>query len=89
MPEIKSYKMLIDGQWVDAESGETFVTVNPATGEPLARVPRAGEKDVDKAVKAARKALPAWKGLTQAQRNEYMYKIAAAIRASAKELATC
>ena len=89
MPEIKSYQMLIDGQWVDAESGETFLTVNPATGEPLARVPRAGEKDVDKAVKAARKALPAWKGLTQAQRNEYMYKIAAAIRANAKELATC
>ena len=41
MPEIKSYKMLIDGQWVDAESGETFITVNPATGEPPARGPTA------------------------------------------------
>ncbi len=89
MPDIKSYQMLIGGRWVDAESGETFVTVNPATQEPLARVPKAGDADVDKAVKAARKAFPAWKALTQAQRNEYMYRIAAAIRENAKELATC
>ncbi len=89
MSDIKSYKMLIGGQWVDAESGETFVTVNPATQEELARVPKAGDADVDKAVKAARAAFPAWKKLTQAQRNVYMRKIAAAIRDNAKELATC
>ncbi|MBR4657405.1 MAG: aldehyde dehydrogenase [Oscillospiraceae bacterium] len=89
MPEIKSYQMLIGGKWVDAADGATFVTVNPATGEPLARVPRAGDPDVDAAVKAAKKALPAWRALTQAQRNEYMLKIAAAIRENAKELATC
>ena len=89
MSEIKSYKMLIDGKWVDAESGETFITVNPATQEPLARVPKAGDADVDKAVQAAKKALPAWKGLSQAERNVYMNKIAAAIRDNAHELATC
>ena len=36
MSEIKSYQMLIDGKWVDAESGETFITVNPATQEAIA-----------------------------------------------------
>lgn len=89
MSELKSYQMLIGGQWVDAASGETFVTVNPATQEPLARVPKAGDADVDKAVRAARAAFPAWKKLTQAQRNVYMLKIAAAIREHADELATC
>lgn len=89
MSEIKTYQMLIDGKWVDAESGETFLTVNPATQEKLARVPKAGEADVDKAVKAARRAYPAWKALTQADRNVYMNRIAAAIRENAKELATC
>ena len=39
---MQDYKMLIGGAWVDAESGKTFVTVNPATKEELARVPLGG-----------------------------------------------
>lgn len=81
--------MLIGGQWVGAESGETFVTINPATQEELARVPLSGEADVDKAVKAARAAFPAWSKLTQAERNKYMKKVANAIRENAQELAMC
>jgi aldehyde dehydrogenase (NAD+) len=48
--------MFIDGQWVDAESGETMDVINPGTGEVVARVPLAGKSDVDKAVNAARRA---------------------------------
>lgn len=81
--------MLIGGAWTDAESGGTFVTVNPATGEALARVPLADERDVDKAVQAARAAFPAWAGLRQSERSAMLNRIAAAIRENARELAMC
>lgn len=50
--------MWINGRWVDADSGKTFRTHNPATGEVVAEVPLAGLSDVDKAVAAARRAFP-------------------------------
>jgi aldehyde dehydrogenase (NAD+) len=50
---VLTYKMFINGERVDAESGKTFATVNPSTGEGLGRVPQAGKEDVDKAVNAA------------------------------------
>ena len=80
-------KMLIGGEWTDSESGGTFATVNPTTGEDVARVPLASDKDIDKAVKAARAALPAWAGLTQAKRNEALYRVASVIRDNAHVLA--
>lgn len=86
---MQEYKMLIGGEWVDAESGKTFVTVNPATGEEVARVPLADARDVDKAVKAARAAFPAWAKLKQAERSAMLNKVAAAIRENAHELAMC
>ena len=49
-------KMLIDGKWVEAASGKTFDTLNPATGEVLARVAEGAAEDVDRAVRAARRA---------------------------------
>jgi aldehyde dehydrogenase (NAD+) len=49
-------KLLINGEWVDALSGKTFETINPATGEVLAHVAEADAADVDRAVKAARAA---------------------------------
>ena len=48
--------MLIDGRWTDSVSGKTFETFNPATGERLARVAEGERADIDRAVKAARKA---------------------------------
>jgi (Z)-2-((N-methylformamido)methylene)-5-hydroxybutyrolactone dehydrogenase len=54
---VPDYQLLIGGEWVDAVSGETFETVDPATGAAWARVPEAGEADVDAAVRAARAAL--------------------------------
>lgn len=84
---MRTFKMLIDGQWVAAESGETFRTYNPATGGVVAEVPLAGLPDVDKAVAAARKALPAWSKKSQAERSEYVMRIARAVEAHADELA--
>ena len=52
----KNRKMLINGQWVEAASGKTFPTYNPATGEVLARVAEGDREDIDRAVKAARAA---------------------------------
>ena len=52
----KPRKMLIDGKWVNAASGKTFPTYNPATGEVLAQVAEGDRADIDGAVKSARKA---------------------------------
>ena len=60
------YGLLIDGQWVDAQNGETFVTTNPASGEQLAVCANASPADVDRAVQAARKAFPAWENFPPA-----------------------
>lgn len=49
------YGLFINGEWVDAEDGKTFVTTNPATGEKLAECADASAADVDRAVKAARR----------------------------------
>ena len=51
-----SRQMFINGQWVDAASGRTFETPNPATGEALARVAEGDAEDIDRAVRAARRA---------------------------------
>ena len=53
----RRYQLFIDGQFVDAESGKTFKSPNPATGATFAEVAEADKADVDKAVAAARKAL--------------------------------
>ncbi|WP_122762218.1 aldehyde dehydrogenase family protein, partial [Pseudomonas syringae group genomosp. 3] len=50
------FQMCIDGQWVDALSGNTFDSLNPALAEPWAQLPDAGEADVERAVQAAQKA---------------------------------
>ena len=80
-------KMLIGGQWVDSVSGETFTTINPANGKILGSVPKASEADIDRAVKSARAAFPAWSKLKQSERTAYCNKIAIAIRENANELA--
>ena len=54
--EVRNYKMLVGGEWVDALSGKAFESINPYTGRAWATAPEAGEEDIDRAVKAARKA---------------------------------
>ena len=53
MPNLKNFKMFINGEWVDSLSKKTFETLNPENNEPWATVPEANEKDVDLAVKSA------------------------------------
>jgi acyl-CoA reductase-like NAD-dependent aldehyde dehydrogenase len=84
---MQKFKMWIGGKFVEADSGKTFSTYNPATGEEIAQVPLAGKSDVDKAVAAARKAFPAWSRKTQAERSAVVNRIAAAIREHSSELA--
>ncbi len=83
---MERYKMWIGGQWVDAESGKTFRTYNPANGEEVAEVPLGNRTDVDKAVAAARKAFPAWSRRTQEERSEWVLKIAEKIKEHKEEL---
>ncbi|GER71089.1 putative aldehyde dehydrogenase DhaS [Weizmannia acidilactici] len=71
-------KMYINGQFVESVSGKTFDTPNPATGETLATVYEADQEDIDRAVKAARKAFDngTWSRMNPAERSRLMYKLA-------------
>jgi 5-carboxymethyl-2-hydroxymuconate semialdehyde dehydrogenase len=82
-------KMLIDGKWVEAASGKTFETLNPATGEVLARVAEGDAEDVDRAVRAARRAFDSgpWRRMRPAERERLLLRIADLIEAHAEELA--
>ena len=66
----KPRKMLINGQWVEAASGKTFPTYNPATGEVLAQVAEGDRPDIDLAVRAARYAFDQgpWRRMTASER---------------------
>lgn len=68
------FQMCIDGQWVDALSGKTFDSLNPALAEPWAQLPDADEADVERAVQSAQKAFegPAWRGLTATARGKLL-----------------
>src|SRR5438876_11955130 len=55
-PQVKDQPLFIGGKWLDSVSGKTFPTVNPATGETICQVAEGDKADVDRAVKAARKA---------------------------------
>ena len=70
-------------------SGKTFETINPATEEVLAKVPEGGKEDVDKAVKAARRALESgpWRKMPTFERARLIYKLADLIEKHADELA--
>ena len=84
---ITRYKNLVGGEWVDALSGETMQVLNPATGEAIAEVPRAGVEDVERAVAAAQRALPDWLEKTPKDRMELLLKLADVIDENAEELA--
>jgi betaine-aldehyde dehydrogenase len=83
-----NYQLFIDGQWVDAESGKTFTTPNPATGEPLAEVAEADKADIDKAVNAARRAFEGkWSKMSARDRGRLLFKLAQLIEERTKYLA--
>ncbi len=86
---VRATKLLIANQWLDSESGRTFETINPATGDVICRVAEADAPDVDRAVKAARAAFNAgaWPKMPPAERGRLLYKLADLIEANAEELA--
>ncbi len=85
----KTRKMLIDGKWVEAASGKTFETPNPATGEVLARVAEGDAEDVDRAARAARRAFDAgpWTRMNPTERERLLLRVADLIEQHAEELA--
>ena len=81
-------RMLIDGKWVDAASGKAFETINPATGEVLASVAEADREDIDRAVKAARRAFHGeWAKVKPADRQRLLLRLADLVEANGDELA--
>ncbi len=84
---VSQQKMFVDGAFVDALSGETMEVLNPATGEVIAEVPKGGEEDVDRAVRAAEKAWETWRDKTPKDRMELLLKLADVIDENAEELA--
>src|SRR5438477_10142112 len=84
---VSSYKNIVGGEWVDSASGETMEVVNPATGEAIAEVPSGTKDDADRAVEAAKKALPEWLETTPAERAEVLLKLADLLDEHAEELA--
>ncbi|WP_163971863.1 aldehyde dehydrogenase family protein [Oceanobacillus halotolerans] len=93
-PKVKEFlegkkELYINGEYVPAESGKTFEVFNPATEEVLAHVSEAQPEDVDKAVKAARRAFEGgeWPNLSAAERSHMIYKLADLIEEHREELA--
>ncbi len=84
---VAQQKMFVDGEFVDALSGETMEVLNPATGEVIAEVPRAGEEDVDRAVAAAERAWESWREKTPKDRMKLLLGLADVIDDNAEELA--
>src|SRR5882724_11083395 len=82
-----AYKAFIGGEWADSVSGETMEVINPATGDVIAEVPRCNADDVDRAVEAAKQALPEWLDKTPKDRSELLHKLADVLEENAEELA--
>ncbi|WP_254878502.1 aldehyde dehydrogenase family protein [Streptomyces sp. NA04227] len=82
-----SYGLFIDGEFTEAADGRVFKTVSPASEEVLSEVCLAGEADVDRAVRAARKAFVSWSALPGAERAKYLFRIARIVQERARELA--
>ncbi|MEV6549396.1 aldehyde dehydrogenase family protein [Streptomyces sp. NPDC051597] len=82
-----SYGLFIDGEFVDAADGKVFKTVSPSSEEVLSEVAQAGGADVDRAVKAARRAFEKWSALPGRERAKYLFRIARIIQERSRELA--
>src|SRR6202022_5177236 len=76
---VKRREMFIGGEWVAGSGSEGQPIVNPATGETIAEVPKGTEADVDRAVKAARKAYTEWFETVPKERSEMLRKLAEAM----------
>src|ERR1700679_4069199 len=87
--KIRQTKLMIDNRWVDPVEGQMLETYNPATGDVIAQVAAGTAADVDKAVKAARRALDSapWRDMDAADRGKLMFRLADLVEEHAEELA--
>ncbi len=83
---MKEYAQYIDGTWTESGSDEQFETINPTTGEPLARFPSGTPKDVERAVTAARNAITEWQQIPAPRRGEILLDAARIMRQRKQEL---
>jgi len=86
---IRRYRMFVNGEWVEANGGKYFPVVDPSTEEIIAEVPDAGEKDVNRAVAAARAAFDggAWPQTTAQERGRILFRLAERVRKETPRLA--
>src|SRR5579884_1337725 len=89
--KIEPGKLLIGGQWMDSDTGRTFKTVNPATGEVITEIASAQPQDVDRAVQTARHAFDdlsgPWRKMTASERGKMLWRIADLIEKNIDEIA--
>ena len=85
----RKHKMLIGGKWVEAASGKTFPTYNPATGDILSQVAEGDREDINRAVQAARAAFDSgpWPRLSASERGRLIWKIADLLEQNLEEFA--
>src|ERR1700722_12356585 len=86
---VSATKLLINNRWVPSESGKTFATLNPATGEEICQIAEADAADVEKAEKAARPAFDRgpWRKMQASDRGRLLLRLADLIEKHADELA--
>src|SRR6476660_325420 len=72
----KTFQNYVDGEWVDAASGETFESTSPANGETIGVFPKSGSDDVDRAVAAAKAAYEDWRLVPAPKRGEILFRFA-------------
>ncbi len=80
-----TFRNVINGELVDAASGETYDVVDPTTGETYATAPMSGEEDVDRAYRAAETAFETWRDATPSDRQKVLLKIADALESRSRE----
>jgi aldehyde dehydrogenase (NAD+) len=87
--DLRRYQMYIDGQWVEAHSGDHFESDNPYLGRPWALIPRGGAADVDRAVRSAHRAFTSgeWPTFTPSRRGALLRKLGDLVAARSQELA--
>ena len=88
LPPPLQTRILVNNEWIDSQSGKTFATTNPSTGEEICQVAEADASDVDLAVKAARKAFDGpWRKMSATERGRLLGRLADLIESHADELA--
>jgi alpha-ketoglutaric semialdehyde dehydrogenase len=71
----KTFRNYVGGEWVEASSGETFESTNPATGEPIGTFPKSSVEDVDRAIEAAKEAYESWRLVPAPKRAEILFRV--------------